>query len=321
MTTEPPHHRRVALSMDRSARLEEELRTRRGNPPAPGDLFVLRATADLPVEWALLERAGGRLLVVPADAGPPAGTADVEVPADAPGGPLSLRCRFSLWLDASLFEPELRSGVIAEETVAEALQRVRQIESGTLEGSPLAEEVDAGPEYQDWIRGVSEPARALASEARPVARLRSTGSSSWGVVHQLAAALTVLAIGLSVYVVQLRREVDRLSQPVFNVPSGDVLVGGTTRGGRTVEVPRDASHVLLLLAVDSSIDAPEGRFEIRNFQEKWVWGNRSPVPLPFGAEFRVLLPRPKLPDGLYHIRLLSASGDELGEEILRVETR
>src|SRR5215208_2374559 len=113
MTTEDPHRRRMAQSRDRSERLKEELRTRQGGSPEPGDLFVLRATADLPVEWALLERgAGGKLLAVPADSGPPAGTADVEIPADAPGGPLSLRCRFSLWLDGALFEPDLRSGVL-----------------------------------------------------------------------------------------------------------------------------------------------------------------------------------------------------------------
>ncbi len=328
MTTEPRHSGRMASSLERSARLEEELQARQGEPPAPGDLFVLRATADLPVEWALLERgSGGKLLAVLADAGPPAGTNDVEVPADAPGGPLSLRCQLSLQLDAALFKPELRSGVIAQETVAEALQRVRQIESGALEGSPLAEEVDADPEYQDWVRDVSEPAwalasRSLAATAMPAAMPRSAGGSSWGAVHQLAAMLGILAIGLSVWVVQLRREVDLLSETVFNLPSEDVVVGGTTRGDRTVEVPRDATHVLLFLGVDYLIEAPEGRFEIVNLQEKkTVWRNRSLVPLTPGSEFPVVLPRRRLPDGLYKVRLLSASGDFLGEEILKVATR
>lgn len=321
MTTEPPHSRSMASSLDRSARLEKELQARRGMPPAPGDLFVLRITADLPVEWALLERGRGGLLAVPADAGPPAGTADVEVPADAPGGPLSLRCRFPLWLDAALFEPELRSGVLAQETVAEALQRVRQIESGTLEGSPLAEEVDADPEYQDWIRDVSERARELASEAKPAARPRSPGGS-WGGAHRLAAALAILAIGLLGWVAMLRREMSYLSGVVFDVPSEDLVLGGITRGGRTVEVPEGATHVLLLLVVDTLIDAPEGRFEIVNSQGERVWRNRSPVPLTPGDEFSVILPRRLLPDGLYRIRLLPVSGGEaLGEEVLRVETR
>ena len=349
MTTEPRHSRRMASSLERSARLEEELQARHGRPAAPGDLFVLRATADLPVEWALLERrSDGKLLAVPADAGPPAGSNDVEIPADAPGGPLSLRCRFSLGLDAALFERELRSGVIAEESVTEALYRVHELERPpVLESrdvdadidtvifasreelepypsgvSPLAEEVDADPEYQDWIRDVIDPAWVLASEAKPAARTRSSGGFSWGVAHQLAAVLAVLAIGLSVWVAVLRREVDRLSQPVFDVPSEDVVVGGTTRGERTIVVPEDAREILLVLVVDSLIEEPEGRFEIRNLQDKRVWGNDSPVPLTLGSEFRLILPRHMLPDGLYRIRLLPASGgDPLGEEILKVETR
>jgi hypothetical protein len=323
MTTESPGPRRMASSLERSARLKEEIRARQGQAPAPGDLFVLRITADLPVEWALLERgSGGKLLAVPADSGPPAGTADVEVPADAPGGPLSLRCRFRLWLDASLFEPELRSGVIGEQSVAEALHSVHQIESGSLDVSPLAEEVDADPEYQDWIRDVSERARSLAFEARPAERPRSSGGSSWRVVHQLAAALAILAIGLSVWVAMLRREVDRLSQPIVDLHWEDVVLGGATRGGRTVEVPRDASHILLLLTVDSLIEEPEGRFEIVNRQGKTVWRSRSPVNLTLLNEVPVVLPRQMLPDGLYHVRLLPASGGEpLGEEILKIETR
>ena len=222
------------------------------------------------------------------------------------------------WLDAALFERELlRSGVIARRDrsrgpPAHPPDRVRH-----LEGSPLAEEVDADPEYQDWIRDVIEPARVLASEAKP-ARPRG---SSWSVVHQLAAALAVLAIGLSVWVVQLRREVDLLSEPVFNVPLEDVVVGGTTRGDRTIEVPRDATRILLLLGVDFLIEAPEGRFEIVDRQEKTVWRSRSLVPLTPGSEFPVILPRHMLPDGLYRIRLLPASGDSLGEEVLKVETR
>ena len=139
-----------------------------GMPPEPGDLFVLAATADLPVEWAILDRRPGELLAVPADNRSLAGSADVEVPAELSGGPLSLRCRFGVWLDAGLFEPDLRSGALTPNIVAEALHRFRRLESGGLEASPLAEEVDADPEYADWIREVPERARPLAAAARSV---------------------------------------------------------------------------------------------------------------------------------------------------------
>src|SRR6185295_1805428 len=96
----------AAQAQDRSARMTAELESRRGQPAEPGDLFVLPATAELDVEWAILERqsgARGKLLAVPADTNPLAGTADVEIAEGDQGGPLVLRCRFAVWLDSSLF--------------------------------------------------------------------------------------------------------------------------------------------------------------------------------------------------------------------------
>src|SRR6185295_19446846 len=81
----------AAQARELAVRTEAELERRRGQPAAPGDLFVLPATADLPVEWAILERrpeGRGKLLVVPADTNPLVGTADVEVGEEDPGGPL-----------------------------------------------------------------------------------------------------------------------------------------------------------------------------------------------------------------------------------------
>lgn len=46
----------AAKARDRAAKSAAELERRRGQPAGPGDLFVLPATADLPVEWAVLER-------------------------------------------------------------------------------------------------------------------------------------------------------------------------------------------------------------------------------------------------------------------------
>ena len=175
------------------------------------------------------DREGGELLVVPADTHPSAGSADVEVPAGAPGGPLSLRCRFGAWLDAGLFAAATRSGSLAPETVAEALQRLRRVEAGTLEPSPLAEEVDADPEYEDWIRDVPERARALVLAARRAEARPPRPSSLEG--YRLAALFALLAIGLSMWVVQLRREVDGLSEPIFDVPSQEVESGRADRGG------------------------------------------------------------------------------------------
>src|SRR6185295_9295963 len=169
----------TALARDHAAWSRAELERRHGQPAGPGDLFVLPATADLPVEWAVLERrpeGRGKLLVVPADTNPLTGAADVEVGEEDPGGPLSLRCRFGVWLDAAWFDPEHRSGVLAPEMVAEALERYRQVESGNLAPSPLAEETEADPEYREWIRDVPDRARELATASpQPVVKRFPTG--------------------------------------------------------------------------------------------------------------------------------------------------
>jgi hypothetical protein len=320
MTTDAGRRDRLAqAARERSERLKEDLRLGQGGPASPGDLFVLKATADLPVEWAVLERAsGGKLLAVPADAGPRAGSADVEVSAQEPGGPLSLRCRFANRLDARLFDPELRTGRLADETVAEALHRIRQFESGTLEPSPLAEEVDADPEYQDWTRDVLEPARKRGSETALRKAVPSTGG--W-TMTRLAAALALVAVGLGIWVALLRREVDRLSEPIFNPPSGEVMVGGASRGALELRVPADASHVTLTIVVDGSAPAGPGRLEIVRGSGEVVWRSPRIELTPVGA-FTLTLPRRSLPDGKYRVRIYPGpdfSGHPW-EEKLQVET-
>jgi len=322
MAPETPRQRMEKLAAQAQGRAQElaaERARRSGLPAEPGDLFVLPATSELPVEWAILERGtGGKLLAVPADSGLPAGTADVEVPANAPGGPLSLRCRFGVWLEDAAFRPNLRSGVLAPETVAEALHRVRQVESGTLAGSPLGEEVDADPEYVDWIRDVPERARDLAVVALS-SNVRRFPVRLGGMAHKLAAMFALLTVGLSVWVVLLRRDVEQLSAPIFNAPSGEVALGSDVRGGITLPVPKTASHVVLTLTIDFQIDPQQGTLEIADRLGKPVW-HRSNVRLTYGAEFELILPRKLLPYGDYRVRVYPASSTRpLAEETLRIE--
>ncbi len=288
-------------------------------PPEPGDLFVLRATGELPVEWALLDRRPqGDLLAVPADTNPLAGGADVEVPATAPGGPLCLRCRLSVWLRPGLFEPGLRSGRLAPETVAEALQQVRRLEAGTLEPSPLAEEVDADSEYRDWIREVPERARALALAARPAA---SRKPGSWfGPGYSLAAMFALLAIGLGLWAATLRREVKQLSAPVFDISPQEVVLGETHRGPTVLEIPPQDDHVLLTLVVDASIPPQDAHFEILNAKGRPVWRS-DPLRLT-PRDFRLFLRRSDLPDGTYRVRIVPETGGRpLSESTFVIQTR
>jgi hypothetical protein len=325
MATEDPGDRLKALAeqaQERSARLAAELDSRQGQPPAPGDLFVLAATADLPVEWAVLDRqASGELLAVPADTHPLAGSADVEVEEGAPGGPLVLRCRFGVWLPADLFDPEHRTGFLTADTVADALHCWRQGETGRREASPLAEEVDADPEYRDWIHDVPERARDLARAARPARRKENAPTySRAAVAYRLAATLALVCIGLSVWVVLLRQRVDWLSQPIVNAHSGDVTLGSEVRGDSDIEVPPDAEHIqLVLLLDDPTLEPGEGRLEIVSVERNWRWRS-GPVRISPEDGFSLVFRRERLPDGVYEIRLYRGA-DFGGVPLLKKKVR
>ncbi len=175
-------------------------------PPEPGDLFVLTETAGFPVEWAVLERRPGdpsRLLAVPADTHPLAGSADVEIPANEPAGPLSLRCRFGLWVDASRFDPARRTGAVDSGAIARALAKRAELEAGEATASPLAFEDEADPEYEDWVREVLAPAHSVLSRPaeKPVPSNLLGSSRRWtslGNPYALAASILLLiTLGLA----------------------------------------------------------------------------------------------------------------------------
>ncbi len=147
--------------MDRLSRAQA---SQRGYPPRPGDLFVFTETAELDVLWAVLERhssAAERLLVVPADINPLAGSTDIVVPAQAPFGAMTLRCRFGVWIDEEAFDPALRTGFLTTEDLERARYKRADVECGRPVGSVLERETDAEPEYQDWTAGLSQAQAAL----------------------------------------------------------------------------------------------------------------------------------------------------------------
>lgn len=157
----------IQRSLAKRRQAAGELDRRHGEPPSPGDLFVAAATRDFPVEWLVVERSArppARLLVLPADTNPLLGSADLPVPAAAGAGPLSLRCRYGVWLDPGALDPALRTGRVAMEVVARAL-RCHELAGGPTDplfGGP-SDEVD--PEYEDWVDEVLDPAHAALAAA------------------------------------------------------------------------------------------------------------------------------------------------------------
>lgn len=163
-----------------------------------GELVLFPETAALPVEWAVLGRDPahpGQILVVPADTNTQAGTADVDATGSV--APLTLRCAFGVWVPESRLAVAPRAeGTLAPEDVTAARRVWEARERGEPAGSLLAEEVDADPEYRDWIEDVLVPARA-ALAAAPVVPLRRR-PQFFGNPYALAASvLLMVTLGLT----------------------------------------------------------------------------------------------------------------------------
>lgn len=203
-----------------------------GAVPEVGDVFVLPATADFPVEWALLDRRGavGPFLAVPGDSHPFLGSRDAEVETST--GFLNLRCQAAVWLEPAACQPDRRVGALAPEDVERALRKLQEVAHPGFTPDPFLEEVDRSPEYQEWLREVVQPARAAASGAaggvvRPFqapAAVSSTASPAAGAVPPRArsfpawagwAAAAVLLFfmssGLSIWALRQHHEMQGLA--------------------------------------------------------------------------------------------------------------
>lgn len=299
-------------SMDARAR-REQLRLRTGEalarlveagaertgPPRPGDLYVLAGTGEL--EWAVLLRAAGGCLLVPADTHPLAGSDDVAVDRESPSGPLNLRCGFAVWIDAKRLAGAKRSGFVGADVVARAQAKLAESADPGDRALPAELEADRDPEYEDWVRDVLEPARdALTEEVRPQPRVRRSAPV---VPIALAAALLAAVVGLGV----LWRQLDVLSEPSVDVARHEVVFNELSRAV-TLEVDAEATHVLLPLLLHKVAFYEGYVVEIAQADGSVVWRSGFLEPR---REYQLLVPRPRLPAGVYAIRLLGlADGKE-----------
>ncbi len=285
--------------------------------PTAGDLFVLPESADFPVEWLLLDRApddpdGWR--AVPVDTNPLRGPGDLRIGPDRPGGPLSLRCRFEVGLPARIVCGGRRTGRVTTEDLTHALQTVRDHQQGVLETGPLAEEVAADPEYQDWELGVLRPAREAVVTA-PVARhpAQEPAGPETRVWIFVAAALAFLSIGLGTWNVALRQQVDRLSTPVLIGGSQEVVVGSDLRAPAPLRVhPGDQRQLVFIVLSDEAADYERYRVELTDDDGTALWTSAD-AESPAEPELNLVIPGRFL-DGSQaptHLVVLAVDGDDV----------
>jgi len=186
----------------------------RGPEPWPGDLYALSETAGLPVEWLVVERAAsGRCRVVAADTHPALGNADVPVPAEIAGGPLSVRCAVSLEVGIETLRRGERTGAVDPEILDPVRRHLEDLAAGSLDAAP-------DPELEDWHAEVLAPARAallppeLKAPGPPPRRLVRRAAALAAILLLLAAlgGLSALAWQFHRGELQARSEIDRLVQ-------------------------------------------------------------------------------------------------------------
>jgi len=330
MSAAPQPHDRLRGPLSEAlaghARSRSECERRRGEPPAPGDVFLFAATAELGVLWALVDRdaAARRLLAVAADPDLLVGSADVAAPEEAAGGALSLRCRFAVWLTAADFAGARRVGSVAADVVEQVRHKRAEMARGGALGSVREQETDRDPEYRDWEEVLGQAQAALLSKLRqhePAAaaigpRVRWRGFR--GPLALAASILLVVSLGLGAGFMRQRWRLAELEQrdgrPAahLNVPFV-VLRPADARGAAdAVTVPADASLVHLILAVGDP-PRPEYRLRIRDEHAGTVlWQGEGLKVSGETGLLSVLLPRELLPPGEYRLTL---SGVVNGETV------
>jgi hypothetical protein len=174
-------------------------------------LYALAETAGLPVEWLVVERAAsGSCRIVAADTNPALGNADVPVPAELEGGPLSVRCAVSLQVGVETLRRGERTGIVTPEILDPVRRCLEELAAGSLDAAP-------DPELEDWHAEVLAPARAALlppalKASGPPPRRFSRSAAVAAILFLLATlgGLSALAWQFHRGELQARSEIERL---------------------------------------------------------------------------------------------------------------
>lgn len=325
---------------DLRAVLERELEQRRGHAPEAGEIFVLPETAELPVEWALLETRPKAFLAIPVDTQPLAGSRDFALGSHVLSGPLSLRCGHAVEINAARLRPELRTGLLDPHSLAAARALQTALAAGTAAEDPMGEEVDRDPEYRDWVEEVLDPARAVlvglgeaggkdsVSVGADVVQLgdwrerqsentsRRGGPGAAGWVRRaspwLAAALLAVSLGLGWQLAKMDSAV------VFDPQVARVSLGSVVRGDQVIKLEPGEDRLLLSVGLDVP-SVERARLRLVRKDRSLIYDG-IPHEVGHGAVVPVLIPRSLLRAGRYWLELVSESGEVLVVEEIRIET-
>lgn len=326
----------------------------RGPEPWPGDLYVLQETAGFPVEWLVVERKSGRCRLVAADTNPALGSSDVPVPAEAEGGPLSVRCAMSFEVGVETLRRGERTGTVAPEMLESVRRRLEEIAAGSPAAPPDAGEKPE-PGLEDWFDEALTPARAALyppdqeAYGPPRRLIRLVAGAAFLLLLVALGGVSVLAWQSQQKERQALRKVERLVQerreleaehqrqlaalreaqarrpPAPPPPTRKPLqtlvnlayttfYPSETRGTvQEIAVPGGSTHLFLMFYVGDREPCKEYELEITpGGAPAAALTVRGLRPLS-GQEVSTAVPRAKLPDGFYQLRLYGVCKGERRE--------
>lgn len=236
-----------------------------------GDLFVLEASKEQSVEWAVLAEdteGSSQIQVVAVDSSTLVGSADLATRVEQ-RGPVTVRCGTTAWLARKVLQGSRLTGRLKPKAIEQASQKVRQLAAGETVGNAWERQVDADPEYQQWHEDILDPARFALPDPGPKLRLVESDGSLQKVSpakHRFRPWLQPLALAASLFLMLslgLGREVFHLRQA--SVRQAEVYrqevseLEGARREGAEVhrrEVEKlEEEHQKALVALDQQYEA------------------------------------------------------------------
>lgn len=131
------------------------------------------------------------------------------------------------------------------------------------------------------------------------------GRRPWRLLQAVAASLLVTTLGLTVWVVELRRTVQEFRQPEFNVPIINVEPADSMRSPQaapTIEIPSEVGRWILILNPTVGHDYPEYRVAFTALDGSWAWSRNGLHESPSG-NFVLEMASDFVPAGSCHIVL------------------
>jgi hypothetical protein len=123
--------------------------------PQVGDIVILAHSKTLSFQWVVIKKNSNKLLMLPADNNPLAGSNDIN--SDL----LTLRCGNKFWIHKNILKNCERIGILDNWNLQYALELVEDIDKGKVRSSALQQETDYDPEYQEWMEQVQDVVKLI----------------------------------------------------------------------------------------------------------------------------------------------------------------